>query len=95
MVFPNLIPILPKSVMKSWYAALEAVHPFLKIFKDAVQNHINNPADEKSPRDFIDVYINEVKKTTDPSSSFYKDKGSQSMIRLTVQFFLLEFFHLN
>ncbi|CAG7725411.1 unnamed protein product, partial [Allacma fusca] len=35
---------------------------------------------EGNPRDFIDAYLYEIKKTADPGSSFYKDDGVRSLL---------------
>lgn len=49
----------------------------MRIPDSAIKEHEINPAEEGQPRDFTDVYINEIKKTTDSNSSFYKEEGSK------------------
>ena len=51
-----------------------------EFFRKAIQEH-KDTMTEGQPRDFIDTYLDEVKKTQDPSSSFYpnsKDGGRQT-----------------
>ena len=69
MMFPKL---------SGWSKLVKVAEPMRKIFDDAVVEHEQNPADKDHPRDFIDVYMNEISKTTDPSSSFYKEAGRES-----------------
>ena len=48
-----------------------------EFFRTAIAEH-KDTITEGQPRDFIDTYLEEVKKTQDPSSSFYpnpKDGG--------------------
>lgn len=67
--------LLPE--LSGWKKLTTVAASMRKIFYDAVVEHEQNPADEDSPRDFIDVYRNEIAKTTDPNSSFYKETGRE------------------
>jgi hypothetical protein len=61
--------------LSGWAKLVKVAAPMKQIFEDIVVEHEQNPADENSPRDFVDVYRNEIKNTTDTTSSFYKDQG--------------------
>lgn len=54
---------------------VEAVGPLLNVFEEVVAEHERNPAEDESPRDFIDMYMSEIKKTSNPESSFYGKAG--------------------
>lgn len=75
MLYPKLTDILPKMLIPKWHQFLESINALNEIFKDAVDEHIENPADEGSPRDLIDVYLTEIKKTKDSTSTFFGDTG--------------------
>ena len=79
LFFPQLVKLEKMFPKLSGWNKLEAVaKPMRKIFDDAVLEHEMNPLPEdNNPRDFIDVYMQEIKKTTDPSSSFYKEAGRE------------------
>ena len=75
LFMPKLAEMFPR--ISGWNKMLQVIEPLLKFFEDAVKEHEDNPADEHHPRDFIDVYFNEIKKTTNPESSFYGAAGSK------------------
>ena len=41
-----------------------------------------------APRDFVDVYLKEIAKTTDQSSSFFGSRGEESLIAVLLDLFL-------
>ncbi len=51
--------------------------PALRLPLEQHQETIN--PDE--PRDFIDVYLNEIENEKDPKSSFFKEKGVENLIQ--------------
>lgn len=57
---------------------------FLKFCKDAVASHWDTWEKERESRDFIDEYISEIKKTTDPGSSFYGQMGRKFRKRILI-----------
>ena len=59
---------------------LEVIKKFHEIIFEHVDRHRKEQNENDNPRDFIDVYLKEIKATTDPSSSFYKDAGSKERI---------------
>ena len=69
--FPALIPLADGDRFRG---------KTFEFFRKAIQEH-KETITEGQPRDFIDAYLEEVKKTQDPSSSFYensKDGGTWS-----------------
>ena len=62
--------------------------------KNALDDHIKNPVDEDQPRDLIDSYLTEIKKTTqydDRQSSFYKERGCKFMLQELLELFKIYF----
>ena len=63
---------------------------------DDIKNVIVAPAmnehkksmDSENPRDFMDVYLTQVKNTSDPNSSFHGKKGEESLIATMIDLFL-------
>ncbi|CAL8142838.1 unnamed protein product [Orchesella dallaii] len=53
---------------------------------NTIQEH-KNTFQEDSPRDFIDVYLNEIKSTTDPSSSFHGVAAEKQLIGVVADLF--------
>ncbi len=49
---------------------------------DSIQAH-QKTYQEDMARDFIDVYLSEINKTTDHSSSFYDKEGSKAYCTIT------------
>ncbi len=78
LFFPQISTLFP--TLSGWNEIRRAVQPMLDIFTGAVVEHEVNPADPSHPRDFIDLYLNEIQKTTDPNSSFYRDAGRMDEI---------------
>lgn len=74
ILFPKFAEAFPNISGYSEFAKL--VNEFLKIPDGAIKDHEINPAEDEQPRDFIDAYLNEINKTTNPNSSFYKQTGS-------------------
>ena len=73
-VAPDVAKLAPK--LSGWSMLLEVVHKFHEIILEHVSRHRREESENENPRDFIDAYLKEIKSTTDPSSSFYKDAGS-------------------
>ena len=44
--------------------------------------------DSENPRDFMDVYLTQVKNTNDTNSSFHGKKGEESLIATMIDLFL-------
>jgi len=58
----------------------------LDFMEAPVKQHMETHQDLQ-PRDFLDSYIDEIKKTTDPTSSFYGDSGYISMRTVLLDLF--------
>ena len=57
------------------------------IVKPYISNHQSN-LDSDDPKDFMDVYLNEVSKTSDVKSSFHGQGGEESLISTMTDLFL-------
>jgi hypothetical protein len=53
----------------------KAMKPLQKVFQDIVDEHLEHQEDEDNFSDFSYAYLKEVRNTTDPNSSFYKERG--------------------
>ena len=51
-------------------------------------NEHKKSMDSENPRDFMDVYLTQVKNTSDPNSSFHGKKGEESLIATMIDLFL-------
>lgn len=50
---------------------------FHKMLRETIDEHERTLPDEDNPRDFIDAYLHEIKRTVEEDSSFYKEAGSK------------------
>ena len=57
------------------------------IVKPYISNH-KDSLDSDDPKDFMDVYLNEVSKTSDLKSSFHGQRGEESLISTMTDLFL-------
>ena len=90
-----MLPLAPRSQIR--HAAVQRVVG-LHLWRDALINltniieaSINEHRDTLDPdnlRDMADVYLNEIATTTDPSSSFYKERGYYAMINNFIDLFV-------
>ncbi|CAG7716833.1 unnamed protein product [Allacma fusca] len=77
-----LIPYLAKSFpsLSGWNDILRLVKEMRSVTSGHVKYHEKTlPADGAS-RDFIDAYLYEIRATTDPNSSFFKENGIRSLL---------------
>ena len=51
-------------------------------------NEHKSMMDPDNIRDMIDVYLNEIENTTDPDSSFYRDRGHFAMLNNFIDLFV-------
>jgi hypothetical protein len=74
--FPQLADLFPRFF--GWERLVEVSRPFFQFFQNIVDEHqaseLKDVGSER-PTDFCYAYLNEISRTTDPSSSFYQDKG--------------------
>jgi uncharacterized membrane-anchored protein YjiN (DUF445 family) len=54
-----------------WNFVKSTFRPRQILFQDIIDEHFRTLPDAQ-PRDFIDAYLQQVKRTEDPNSSFYK-----------------------
>ncbi len=82
-ISPTLSKYVDKGFMK-----------FNDIFQDIfalVRIHLNDHKevlDQDNPKDFMDVYLTEMGRTTDPTSSFYGQRGEESLMATMADLFL-------
>ena len=70
-MFPNFLYYVPGFARK----LEESFKPLNNLFEDAINTHKANYKTQNQTTDLIDVYMNEIEKTTDPNSTFYKNLG--------------------
>jgi cytochrome P450 family 2 subfamily J len=85
----NFIPIVARIAPKlSGYEKLLAdIFPILEFLRKPIEQH-KATFQPGQPRDFIDVYLEEMRNSKDPNSSFYKEKGEQSILFSVFDLFL-------
>ena len=94
-----MLPLSPRPYRRKVFLT-PAVKKFLglHLWEDSVINLTNimetsinehrETLDPDNLRDMTDVYLNEISTTTDPSSSFYKDRGYYAMINNFIDLFV-------
>ena len=55
------------------------VNHFKALIGSSVNEHKSNFSPDSDPKDFIESYLQEITKTTDPTSSFYKETGGTNL----------------
>lgn len=77
LFFPWLYDLRNKLTFFFKYARerKETISKNMEFVNAAVKEHQSTFQGESEARDFIDVYLRERERTTDPTSSFYKDEG--------------------
>lgn len=84
MFLPALRKIIPG--LSGYLRIRKALDSLLKLFEAPVQHH-KETYQEGIFRDFIDVYLAEVKKTTDPTSHFYGELAERQLVTLLFDVF--------
>ncbi|CAG7786304.1 unnamed protein product [Allacma fusca] len=74
--FPTIFPSKSKTFFEGTYGLIGEI---IKQHEDSLQ--------EDSPRDFIDIYLNEINKTNDSNSTFYKEEGHLQLKVLLLDMF--------
>ena len=75
---PGLAKLAPK--ITGWQKIVDLLNEIRGVTIENVEEHKRSYSEDENPRDFIDAYLKEIKATTDPKSSFYKDAGGQTQI---------------
>jgi hypothetical protein len=83
------IPILAKLIpgLIGYTKLVEGDLKVVDFIKKPVDHH-KSTFQSGQPRDFIDVYLDEIEKTKDPESSFYKEKGNKSVYFAVLDLFI-------
>ncbi len=83
LFFPWLYVLRNKMTLFFKYARerTETIKANMNFVNSAVKEHQASFQMEADPRDFIDVYLAEVERTTDQSSSFYKEEGCKLTLK--------------
>ena len=84
-VVPWLFRIFPKFL--EYNQTLDTSHEMLDRMKETIREH-EETIDLNEPRDFTDKALIEIKKTTDPSSSFFGEKGREHLANTLYDLFL-------
>ena len=79
MTFPEIPKLAPQ--LSGWNDVMQTLGKMREIVTEHVNRHREEFKPEDTPRDFIDAYLKKIESTTDPSSSFYKDAGSENHFR--------------
>ena len=85
VMFPWIVKIYPKFLERD--QDLEVNHEVINIIKENIREH-EDTLDVNDPRDFTDKVLIEIKKTTDPDSSYYGEKGRLNLINTLADLFL-------
>jgi hypothetical protein len=75
LFLPWLIKFAPR--LTRWNQFLESVESVHKFLQGIIESH-KETFDDCNIRDFIDAYLLEIQRTTDPNSSFYGEVGGNS-----------------
>ena len=78
--FPTLAKLAPK--LSGWENFVVGVNHFKALIGSSVNEHKSNFSPDSEPKDFIESYLQEITKTTDPTSSFYKDTGGANLCNI-------------
>ena len=85
LAVPWLFKIFPKFL--EYNQTLDTSHEMLDRMKETIREH-EETIDLNEPRDFTDKALIEIKKTTDPSSSFFGEKGRENLANTLYDLFL-------
>ena len=100
LCYPWLVKLFPKFMERD--VTLEVIHEVINMMKSSIKEH-EETLDPNEPRDFIDkvipreplAYIDdffkvliEISRTTDPTSSYYKDTGLENLANTLFDLFL-------
>ena len=67
------------------------VDPILKSLKNILEAQVEehkSTFDEDNPRDMMDLFLNEIKKTSDTESSFFQERGHFAMMNGFIDLFI-------
>ena len=78
LIAPSLLNFAPGILgLTSTLKVRDEFHAWLE---EEIQEHLTTLPADGIPRDYIDAYLMEIEKTSNPDSSFYKEQGSEQII---------------
>jgi len=76
---PSIAKLFPN--YSSWNDLIEFRDKANTIFQEHIKEHKENFQEDCSEsKDFIDAYLKEIKATSNPQSSFYKERGGNETV---------------
>ena len=85
MVFPFIRKIYPN--VDPFEKNCLRVKPILEFIEKSIVEHENTFQEDEIPRDYIDMFLKEMKNTTDPESSFYGEMGRINLMNTLLDLF--------
>lgn len=67
--------------------AEEKMNDLISVLRVYINDH-KKTVDQEHPRDFVDVYLNQMKATSDSQSSFYGQRGEDMLVSTLMDFFI-------
>jgi len=83
--FPLLTKIFPKFLERDESTRVQ--HEIMDLMMESVKQH-QETLDVNAPRDFTDIMLIEIQKTTDPASSFYGEFGIENLVNVMMDLFV-------
>lgn len=84
-VFPWVRKIWPN--IDAYKANIERTLAVKEFVASSIEEHRKTFNPDDPPRDFIDVYLGEIDKETDPNSSFYDKEGDCNLVNTLIDLF--------
>jgi len=78
LFYPRIAKMFPN--WSGWNFLLDTLKPRQKLFRETIEEHSRTLPDGHA-RDFIDVYLQEVQRTTYPDSVFHKSRAGTTYIQ--------------
>ncbi|OXA48871.1 methyl farnesoate epoxidase [Folsomia candida] len=87
-LFPIIKTIAPN--LSGWNEYLKEMLEATNFIRKFVTKRLKNPTvtDSQEAEDFTDVYIKEIKETTDKESSFYQNRGEETLMATLLDLFV-------
>ena len=85
MIFPFIRKIYPN--VDPFEKNCLRCKPILEFIEKSIVDHENTFQEDQIPRDYIDMFLKEMKNTTDPESSFYGEMGRINLMNTLLDLF--------
>ena len=85
ILVPAIAKLLPN--WSGWNKFSDLIDEVRQILGGSIDEHRETFSPDEVPRDFTDVYLNEINSTTDSSSSFYKETGEKNLLSVIADLF--------